>query len=232
MLNIAVYSEDPSGMAMLKKYMTYAQKHMDDPIWVDWYREFDIMIEDMETFLSSEIVIVYRDWNVARIVKQYKNRASLVMVSPAINKELYNIQPCYMLYEPVDAGTFEKVLMMAARDISEKETFSFKIGRTTYRLCIDDIMYFENEKRIVNVVCRDARYSYYGSVRELEHELSRLSSIFVRVHESYIINMEYVAGYAPDHFIMADDFYVRISQGRRINVRDRYTQYTRAARGD
>lgn len=225
MLNIVVCCEDTDEMNRLKRYMAELQKKRELSLWVDWYMSFDILLNHMEILLSTHIVIVYGDINAARIIKELEHRLCMILIAPEINRELYSIQPCYMLYEPFGAAAFEKVFMSAVYDIYGRRYFCFTSRGVTYRKECDDILYFENEKRLIHVVCTDERYSYYGNINDLEEELASVGDSFLRTHSSYIVNMEHVKRFSTDYVRMSDDYLVRISRGRRIKVREHFEKY-------
>jgi len=83
-----------------------------------------------------------------------------------------------------------------------------------YRLNVHEIMYFESDKRKVNIKGLYGDYSFYGNMRDLSERIKKLYTGFVRVHSSYIVNIEYVRGYSSRQITLLD--------GTRIGINDKW----------
>lgn len=65
-------------------------------------------------------------------------------------------------------------------------------GRKSRKICqipYRRIRYFYSERRLVHVVCGEETLSYYGKLSDLEKRLPRG---FVRIHNRYIVNADWV----------------------------------------
>ena len=225
MLKVAVYCSNPSVAGMLRRYMAELDKVHGLQCKTDYYDSRERLVWEMDTPGMYDIVIVYREWDVASILRQRTEHINLVMIAPGINKRLYDIQPCYQIYEPVNLGNFYKVICSAAGGHDRYPGMSFQFGKVRYMLNPHEIIYFENDRRKIDVVSETRRYTVYGNMSDLESRLKLMSRDFVRIQESYIVNLEYVREYSGTWVCMADGRQINISAGRRADMKSRYEEY-------
>ena len=73
------------------------------------------------------------------------------MVALGMSRKMYEVQPCYQVYEPMSETDFMRVFMSAVGGIEKSPCFVFSTGWVKYRLNVHEIMYFESDKRKVNI---------------------------------------------------------------------------------
>ena len=81
-----------------------------------------------------------------------------------------------------------------------------------------DIVYFESKGRKVKVVTMKATFEFYG---KLKNVMKCLSDDFIVIHQSYIINREYVFRYTYEMVELVNGTILTISLVNRKLVRDR-----------
>ncbi len=69
------------------------------------------------------------------------------------------------------------------------ESYFVKCGRTLRRIRLHDILYFEGNKEYVRLVTAKEKLLIYKRIKEIEEQLGHP---FIRVHNSYIINMQQI----------------------------------------
>lgn len=72
---------------------------------------------------------------------------------------------------------------------NQDDFFFLKSGKQIVRVAYDKILYFEASQEYVDVVTTDGKTLIYKRMKQLELELP---SIFVRIHNSYIINLNHL----------------------------------------
>ena len=199
MLKIAVYSEEKVMSPLLQEYMGIWQRDAGCVCAVRYYDNVHAIMVDMDLEGIYDVVVVYRSWDVADALKKDRRVGSLVMIAAGINRRLYDIQPCYILYEPVNAANFKKVMTMAVEGSRDERRFTFVSGRVRYSVDTRSIMYFESELRRINLVTTEQKYVFYGSIGEMEKRMKVGYGGFIRPHESYLVN--------PDHVSLSSDAY-------------------------
>lgn len=140
-------------------------------------------------------------------------------------KAAFDVQPFQFLDKPIDEGEFNDVFERVYRQITANaEQFSFCYNRVYYNLHLNEILYFESDRRLVYVVCSNRRYVYYGRLGEIEKYLLHCRTCFLRIHKSYLVNLDYVREYRKEQMTMENDDILPISHERRKQVREYYMQ--------
>ena len=227
MLKAAVYCSNSYVAGMIRRYMAELDRIHGMQCRTDYYDNREQLIWAVDTPGAYDIVIVYREWDVAYILRERTKHINLVMIVPGVNKKLYDVQPCYQIYEPVNFGNFYKVIRSAVGDQDRCPGLSFQFGKVRYMLNPHEILYFENDRRRIDVVLDTRRYTFYGCMADLEERLRLVSRDFVRIQGSYIVNLEYIREYSGTWVCMMDGRQINISAGRRADMRSRYEEYMR-----
>ena len=130
----------------------------------------------MVIFTTSKAEYAYNAFEF-KAVDYLKKPFNYKRFSEGINRalELWNVQ------------NSEKVPFVDAPNISSKSIFIKEKGRHV-RIGIDDILYFENVSDYVRIHVNDKQHLIYSTLKNVDAKLT--SSQFLRVHRSYIVNLE------------------------------------------
>lgn len=218
MAKIAVYSKNPYGMGMIRAYIEETEIKYGGSNEVAFYDSEDVLLWDADSVGMFDVVIVYRDWQAAAIFRRRLKEADIVMVAQGMSRRLYDVQPCYQIYEPARREDFMRVFMAAVNGNQCSKCFVFRSGWVRYRLNVHEIIYFESDRRVIKIKGLYGDYSFYGSMRELSEQIKEQCTTFVRAHSSFIINTEYVRSYSSRQIVMLD--------GTCINVNGKWRQNT------
>lgn len=134
-------------------------------------------------------------------------------------QQLFKTQPLDFLVKPITQAQINETMETAVRIIKRKEErFEFQQGKEYYYVPMGDIVYFGSEKRKIKVVTMKATFEFYGRLKEVA---KRLPEEFIVIHQSYIVNMEYVFRYTYEMVELVDGTILTISLANRKLVRDR-----------
>lgn len=214
MAKIAVYSGNSYCMEVIRGYINNAETKFGMKNQTAYFESVDMLEWDMETSGMFDLVIVHRSWEIAGLLRRKYQEINLMMVALGMSRKMYEVQPCYQVYEPMSETDFMRVFMSAVGGIEKSPCFVFSTGWVKYRLNVHEIMYFESDKRKVNIKGLYGDYSFYGNMRDLSERIKKLYTGFVRVHSSYIVNIEYVRGYSSRQITLLD--------GTRIGINDKW----------
>lgn len=110
--------------------------------------------------------------------------------------EAFDISPVqYLLKNSTSEERFEEILERAVSLTMGKKTEMFVCESNNIRkvIPIKDISYFEIWKRLIKVhyyYQGGESFMYYGTMEQLEQQM--LDKDFVRVHRSYMVNLQYI----------------------------------------
>ena len=91
-----------------------------------------------------------------------------------------------------------------------------------------DIIHMESDNKVVYIYTTTrGAVKVYNKLDAFEQELS--DSRFLRCHQSYLVNMQYVAGIVDSDFIMLDDQMIPIRKSGRKLIVKKYEDYLKEA---
>lgn len=115
------------------------------------------------------------------------------------------------LKKPISIERFdraiEKCIKVAERkqeqvDLSRAKEIYVKVDRKLVRVPFDEVLYFENAGDYISVVTTTDKYLIYGTIKSLDQRLAYPR--FIKVHRSYIINLDYVKDIEDSSLIISD----------------------------
>ena len=176
---------------------------------------FDLIFLDIEKDTGSGLQTAAR-------IRERDFITSIVFVSwYDYYKEAYEAHPFYFLHKPANPAKVGEILdaymKMRYQDI---ETFTFGINKAQYNLRLNGIMYFYSERRHVNAVCKDRQYTFYGKLGEVQRRLEEKTNRFLRIHQSFLVNMKFVKEYRYSELVMYTGEALYISKENRKKMRD------------
>lgn len=134
-------------------------------------------------------------------------------------QQLFKTQPLDFLVKPISQMQINDTMEMALRIIKKKEErFEFQQGKEYYYVPMGDIVYLGSEGRKIKIVTMKETFEFYGRLKEVA---KRLSEDFIVIHQSYIVNKEYVFRYTYEMVELVDGTILTISPANRQLVRDR-----------
>lgn len=176
----------------------------------------DILFLDIELFKMTGIEVA----NYIR--KKLDNiRMQIVYISgkPSYAQQLFKTHPLDFLVKPISREQIGETMKEAVRMIERAEKrFEFQWGKEYYYIPMGEIIYFESERRKIQVVTIKETFTFYGRLKEVA---KRLSEDFIIIHQSYIVNQKYVFRYTYEMVEMTNGTILMISPAKRKQVRDR-----------
>lgn len=124
----------------------------------------------------------------------------------------------FSIFESMDA-IFKKIY----RKSIWKE-FNFTVGRR--KIFSDHILYIESRLHRLefHMLQEDSFvYTLYGTLNQLEQELAE--SEFLRIHQSYLVNMKYIAAVSRYDALLSDGTRLEIPKARYKSVEERFCTY-------
>lgn len=176
----------------------------------------DILFLDIELFKMTGIEVG------SYIRNQLDNmRLQIVYISGKASyaQQLFRTQPLDFMVKPILQEQIDEVMDMALRIIKKRnERFEFRQGKEYYYVPVGEIVYMVSERRKIKVVTTKAVFEFYGKLKEAA---KCLSEDFIMIHQSYIVNKEYVFRYTYEMVELMDGTILTISPANRKLVRDK-----------
>lgn len=133
--------------------------------------------------------------------------------------QLFKTQPMDFLVKPILQEHIDHVMDMAIKIIKKRnERFEFRQGKDYYYIAIGDIMYFESKGKKIKIVTSQYTYEIYGRLKDI---VKGLTDDFIMIHQSFVINKEYVLRYTYEMVELVNGTILTISKANRRQVRER-----------
>ena len=209
---------------MLLQYAQEKNVQVDTNIWYtgESLRDYlasggylDLLFLDIELFKMTGI-------EVGTYIRNQLDNMGLQIVyisgKASYAQQLFKTQPLDFLIKPILQEQINEVMGMALKIAKKRnERFEFQRGKDYYYIPMGDIVYLESKGRKIKVVTMKAAFEFYG---KLKNVMKCLSEDFIVIHQSYIINKEYVFRYTYEMVELVDGTILTISLANRKLVRD------------
>lgn len=223
MLNIAVCDDEKYICDFLKKSVMDCLAKADlegcvtafddgQPL-VDLYEEgkanFDIILLDITMkkcdgmtaakkirATDSKVMIVFVTSSAEYVFSGYEVRAFRYILKPEL---LHGF-----------SGVFRECLDEITK--SNEVRFTFQKASETVSIPLRDIIFFESDKRIINIVTPNEKYSFYGKLDDIEEQLKKQD--FVRCHQSFLVNAKKITSVRINELTLRDGETIPVSKRR------------------
>ena len=133
--------------------------------------------------------------------------------------QLFKTQPMDFLVKPILQDHINHAMDTAIKIIKKRnERFEFRQGKDYYYIAMGDIMYFESRAKKIKIVTPHDVYEMYGKLKDI---MKGLTDDFIMIHQSYVINKEYVLRYTYEMVELVNGTILTISKINRKQVRER-----------
>lgn len=160
--------------------------------------EFDLFILDIEFPNTTGI-------DLAEIIRQNNLNVPIIFLTnyKEYMEDVFKVQTFDYIIKPVTKENLFPVLdrVMRYLDVRE-ERFIFSYNKISYSLKINDLVYFEKNRRQVIIHTLNEDYVSNMSTNTI---LSKLNDCFVQVHTSFIVNVKYIKEIGNNFLIVKKD---------------------------
>lgn len=190
---------------------------------IDFKNDFDFDIVFIE--INSQR---FPGIEIAKRIRESGNiKSEIIFVSDDDSFALYGykLKVFDYLVKPIPIKTIAETLdrYFCYFESDEDNYFSFKVSGSIQKLRLDDIFYFTSNGRKCIVVNKRADCEFYSKLDEIETQLD--ADEFIRVHQSYIVNIRCIKSLTKDGLTMANGLFVPVSQRRHAEVKSKFMKY-------
>lgn len=179
---------------------------------------FDIIFLDIEMGRTDGI-------SIARRIRESDKNVLIIYVTSheSYMQESFEVRPFRFLIKPVEQERISICFRAACEEISSGEHyFRYSYQRVNHKVLLRDILYFESNKRKINIITNKGECELYGKLNEVEKILQTSKAVFLRVHQSFLVNYKYIHGLGYDFVIMENGKQISISENRRKKISEEY----------
>lgn len=233
MIHIAICDDDENSIEKLKKTIEFV---LGDNATISVFNNpFSLVthvLDEVKGQLDIIVIEVNLQWDGIRvaevIVEKYPHIKILFMTKKIEKvKDVFKVTPLYCFVKPLEREYIIDALNKAVRLIDEEKGNFIRIGNGVGKnkgvtLDTRNIYYIRSDKRQVVFNLRDTKYSAYKKLDDLETELK---SNFIRVHQSFIVNMDKIVEVKKNNILLHDGTSIPISRSKSKDVLEKIYQY-------
>lgn len=232
MYKIGICDDDKVLCAGLEEQIYRISKELSVKVEIEvWYSGESIQ-NDLDKGIRLDLIfldieLVQRNGiEVGRFIRNEMEdmRTHIVYISSKQNyaMQLFKVQPLDFLIKPVAEEQLKEVLLRSIKQKrSEAAYFEYRKGGTYFRVLMSDIAYFMSTDKKIVIVTGNGREEFYGKLKDIAKQLPEY---FVTIHQSYIVNQDFISEYSYETVKMKDGEELNISKPYRKEVRTRVIQ--------
>ncbi len=205
---------------------------------------FDNGKELLNYCCNNKVDIIYMDieigtengMDLAKTIKRMNPKTLIIYISAYdyYYADMVQAEPFRFILKDVYAsdyiGNLEKQLTTtldaAMQRINGKDMWSFIFDRKQYSIILAKVKYFHSLARTIHIVgdVGEVPRYYYGKMDDLQQEIEKIDSNFIRISKSYIVNMKY-ARLSSRKQVTIDDKTFSITPKYLETFREQYKDY-------
>ncbi len=136
-----------------------------------------------------------------------------------------SVNLCGYLVKPVQSGNLQKLLDKIEKQQNSEKSIILKQNGTFNVLPYKQILYLESRGHQIFIYTTDGEFAVYEKLDTYE---DKLKNSFVRTHQSYLVNMEYIKRIDKKDLQLQDDTILPVSKSKYVSARNKYFAFIRS----
>lgn len=233
MLNIGICDDGKETCAELENMIYEYGKKQGIKIEVSiWYSgeklcEF-LKIDNTLDLLFLDIELISTDGiKVGNFIREELENLETAIIYISSNSsyamQLFEVQPSGFLIKPLNVDKIEKILSKSIWLYEKKnQKFEYYSKGNFYKIPYKEIVYFCSENKKINIITKEGTIQFNGKLKEIQ---LMVPHNFIMIHQSYMINLNYMLEGSYEIVKMWGGTLLNISQPYRKSVRAQIMQY-------
>lgn len=180
-------------------------------------QSFDIIFLDikMKTLNGVECAKLLRDIDVNSLIVFITSSAEYVFSG-------YEVKAFRYILKTDLVNAFSRVFSECLLELKKLNTsfFTVKTSSSVKNIPLSDILYFESNKRLLNVHTKNEVVSFYEKLDNVENELKEKD--FIRIHQSFLVNAQKIKSVSKDAVMLVNEFSLPVSKSKATKVKEAY----------
>ena len=220
-MKICICDEDLISIKEIRKLLEPFQTE-EDSFSIYSFSESEKLIEFYQTGGSFDIVFIGIEMSgingieAAETIKAFAPETIIIFVSGHSEHifDAFRIEALHFLVKPVKEKEFIEVFTRAMKKYTAANaSVILKWESTRHKIAINKISFAEGYNRHLTVHTANGTYEAVGKISEI-YEILKPHG-FIRVHQGFIVNMNYIESFTPSEIRLTDGSKVAVSVRKR-----------------
>lgn len=139
-------------------------------------------------------------------------------------RDIFEAAPTYFLVKPIEPNKLEAALASAIDAVSKARSAVISINQKgqLINLHIINIDYVSSSGRVVTIFENGRGVDTYDKMDNIE---KKLGPLFVRCHQSYIVNMERIRSFDKLNIVLYSGVSIPVSKNRHTHAKNTFMKY-------
>ncbi len=190
----------------------------------------ELLKKDIRQYKIIFLDIDMKDENgihIAEKIREIDKKVEIIFLTALIQYAIegYRVNAYRFLVKPMEYNDFEFQLAELFVRINRFEKSNLKLTREgqDYTIKIDDIMYIEVMNHSLTYHCVNYDITVSGTMKKIENSLT--GHYFARIHNSYMVNMRYIAEVKSQEIIMKNGTSLSVARSKKDTFRQAYLNF-------
>lgn len=189
----------------------------------------EAIAEDKQKYQIYLLDIELKELNGMELAQEIrKDNRNSIIIFITNHKELmqnaFEVNAFHFLTKPIDPEKAKQVFLKAIYSLRlNKTVFQYKVRKAVKSVFYDQIIVFESYKRKITIYTDHEELVFYGSLNEIIGEVN--PQVFVQVHKSYIVNMNYIQYMEREAIIMSNGIRICITKKYHKSFNEAYNSF-------
>lgn len=219
MLKVAICDDEKNQLDLLKNTLSI---HLDLKGVSYKIYEFESGESLLQSIINEHYDIIFSDIEMknlngietAKNIRVNNKKSVIIFVTsyPDFVFQGYDVKALNYILKPYKSEKIEQVLNSALDELEYiKDKFYVVESKSkTEKINLTNTFYFTSDKRKINAIMSSGIVDFYDKLDELE---KNLPSFFVRIHQRYLVNLNYVSSVESNKLVINNEI-LPISRGR------------------
>lgn len=231
MIKIAICDNEYQTAVEIEQWITTISEKRFIEADTDVFSDGEELIHEIERINSYDIIFLDIEMEImdgiktAKKIRKIDKNVVIIYVSgyEAYAIETFEVNPFRFIVKPVKKEMFEKIYLAAVERVTLDDAFfQFKYGTSFYKESLEDIIYFESNRRIINIITVHGNFKFYGKLNEVQERVATAKTTFLRIHQSYLVNYKYINRLSYDFVEMRNGVRLSISEEKQKMISELY----------
>lgn len=228
-MNILLVDDNPEILKRIEKDLfKYFSEHVEKVNFYSYSSHFSsINIEYDYDFVFIDIDLVDENGiELVSTIKEIHPNIKVVFLSSYLNliHDSLFVQPFYFIRKANYEEDLNKFFLILNKLEKVNQIIELNYKNTKHKINVQDIYYISSFGHELTIVAKSGTFSDNRKLKEIL-EYVQLHHYFVRIHKSYIINLDYLKSYKHNVIYMIDGAEINLGRIYKLEFENKYREF-------